>query len=300
MSSPAPTPWAPNGVEILEVVYQPPTPEPAPVVRDSPVWDLEKDDELPAKPPAPTAQLAPKMVSPNKTQPTLFKHLVPALSSSGAAAKVNSEGNAVASGSKPSTSTKVVQNLVKSGDLASRKPKLDGSSGEAQLEYIFPKQQAGGKPATKGTKRGANHGKANEPPAKKSKGKEREEVLDISSDDAPARREEEFVNRFIEKKEASNAATVVAMDSKRELHLVREQLAAAQTTIEELREKIRDHEVEKRVQERLQAMGAAAPAAMTELQFHDHLAQYLQDNNLTIVDNWDNPPFPDPTHPFNT
>ncbi|CCO31947.1 hypothetical protein BN14_05999 [Rhizoctonia solani AG-1 IB] len=323
---------APDGAEILEAVYQPPTPEPAPEARDSPDWDIE-DEQPPAEslaPPTP-AQARPKMVSPNKSQPGIFNHLASSSSTSHASAgssmppkaprptattpfpfsktnstgatksrptpatasKTKSESNSVASGSKAGISTKIAQSP------AVKKRKSDGLN-EAQLEYIVPKHSIGGKLDTKGTKRPSNTTKANEPPAKKkSTGKEREEILDISTDD-------EYLDRFVDKKEASNFATIAIMDGKREIHLVREQLADAHKTIEELREKIRDHKVEKRVQERLQAMGATrstsatstAPTEITDLQFRNLLAQYLQNNNLSIVDNWDATPFADSTHPF--
>ncbi|CEL53672.1 hypothetical protein RSOLAG1IB_06527 [Rhizoctonia solani AG-1 IB] len=266
---------APDGAEILEAVYQPPTPEPAPEACDSPDWDIE-DEQPPTEslaPPTP-AQACPKMVSPNKSQPGIFNHLVSSSSTSHASAgssmppkaprptattpfpfsktnstgatksrptpatasKTKSESNSVASGSKAGISTKIAQSP------AVKKRKSDGLN-EAQLEYIVPKHSIGGKLDTKGTKRPSNTTKANEPPAKKkSTGKERKEILDISTDN-------KYLNRFVNKKEASNFATIAIMDGKREIHLVWEQLADAHKTIEELQEKIRNHEVKKRVQE---------------------------------------------------
>jgi hypothetical protein len=68
---------APDGVEIFEAIYRPPTPEPAPEARDSPVWDIEEEDQSLAEPPAPDAHDRARLkigVLPNKGQPTLFKH----------------------------------------------------------------------------------------------------------------------------------------------------------------------------------------------------------------------------------
>jgi hypothetical protein len=183
---------------------------------------------------------------------------------------------------------------------AVKKRKSDVSNNDTHLEYVVPKHSIGGRSDTKGTKHPSNATRTNKPPTKKkSTGREREEVLDISSDD-------EFLDKLVEKKEASNVATIAVMDSKREIHLVREQLADAQKTIKDLREKIRDYEVDRRVQERLRAMGTgssnlaaqAVPSQMTDLQFRDLLERYLESNNLAIVDNWDASTFADPTHPF--
>ena len=65
-------------MEILEAVYRPPTPEPVPEARESPVWDAEEDEQPPAEPLAPItpARARPKMVSPTKGQPSLFEHFV--------------------------------------------------------------------------------------------------------------------------------------------------------------------------------------------------------------------------------
>ncbi|QRW21845.1 hypothetical protein RhiXN_06834 [Rhizoctonia solani] len=231
----------PDGTEILKVIYQPPTTKPTTEACNSPIWDLEEDEQPPAKPL--------KMVLLTKSHPPLSRHIV--LSSSTActsagppmpikapkptvpapppfllsktssivlvksglasviATEVKLEGSVVASGSKTGMSIRVAQSPT------IKKPRLDSPNDKAQLEYVVPKHSVGSKVVTtKGTKHVSNPTKANGSPTKKrSNGKECKEVVETSSDD-------EHIGKLVGKKEASNTATIVVMDSKCKIHVV--------------------------------------------------------------------------------
>ncbi|KDN40850.1 hypothetical protein RSAG8_07868, partial [Rhizoctonia solani AG-8 WAC10335] len=311
----------PDDAEILEIVYQPPTPEPVPELDDSRPWDIEEDSQSATETvaQAPPARLRPKMVSPAKGQPTLFEHSVPAVSKTGAGAgppapskasrpvapapfpwsskagssttpvakaKLKSKGKAV------TPAAKHTPDIKKTGNSTSKKRKPDESSTEEVYEYVVPKHTPGGKSAASSSKNASTSKKANGAPAKKTR-KLDDDVINLTSSD-----DDHFINRLVERKEAGNLATVAIMDRNRELQLAREQLVDLRRENDELRSQIRDDQIEKEVQKRLKDLGAVTnptgsstanttnptpPADITNNQIHVALQKYLQDNNLKLA-----------------
>ncbi|KAG8738914.1 hypothetical protein FRC11_001035 [Ceratobasidium sp. 423] len=205
----APDGKAPDSGDIIEVVYQPPTPDPAP---DSPIWDIEKDGQSSEEPPAQAAPVRarPKMVSPTKGQPVLFEHVAPIPSTSAKpaapmapasfpllktkttltpAAKAN---KAVASAAKPTTSSAKPSMSAAKPSMPATKPstsaakpststKVEAQGPEQILEYTVPKHAPASKSVTQGSKRASTSKKLDEAPAMK-KAKKAPTVVLSSSD----------------------------------------------------------------------------------------------------------------------
>ncbi|KAG8696576.1 hypothetical protein FRC11_000646 [Ceratobasidium sp. 423] len=191
---------------------------------------------------------------------------------------------------------------------------------ESQMTYLL----------TQGSKCANASKNKDKPPAKKS-AKVDKDIIKLSRSD-----DEGFIARLVEKKQASNLTTVTVMDGKCKVQSLREQLVEAHQKIGELKEELQEYKFEKEVQQHLKELGvglnsagsvltsaltapstlpqsvpattnATHPTAPTDImnqQFHYALQNYLEANNLTIVDNWDVDVGPselvfDPTHPFN-
>ncbi|KAG8726440.1 hypothetical protein FRC11_000127 [Ceratobasidium sp. 423] len=276
----APDGEAPDSGDIIEVIYQPPTPDPAP---DSPIWDIEKDDQSSEEPPAQAAPVRarPKMVSPTKGQPVLFEHVAPIPSTSAKpaapmapasfpllktkttltpAAKAN---KAVALAAKPTTSSAKPSTSAAKPSMPTTKPstsaakpststKVEAQGPEQILEYTVPKHAPASKSVTQGSKCASTSKKSDEAPAMK-KAKKAPTVV-LSSSDAEVV-EGLFIDGLVNKKVAGNLAAAALMDSQRDQYLLKEQLGEANAKIEKLREELQDYKLKEEVQKRMKELG---------------------------------------------